>query len=150
MIAQHLQNSFPHLWCAEHIPPLPHVHGKCSLHWLHNPGGLVIVLWIRSQILYIYLHDIFTVKNRSTNTNFLASSWTQQTDRARKGKLGKCPHLFEVAILSLLPVHHVMEDWDHDIPDFGLWNKCNTQKGANHSRNKVNLVLPCTSQNNCN
>lgn len=92
VIAQHLENSFPHPWCAEHISPLSHVHGKCSFHWLNNLGGLVIVLWIRSRIFYIYLHDIFTVRNRSTNTNFLASSWTLQTDRARKGKPGKCPH----------------------------------------------------------
>lgn len=69
---------------------------------------------------------------------------------SKERELGKCPHLFEVAILSLLPVHHVMEDWDHDIPDFWLWNKCNTQKGANHSRNKVNFVLTCTTQKNCN
>lgn len=62
---------------------------------------------------------------------------------------GKLLHLFEVAILSLLPVHHVVEDRDHDISDFWLWNKCNTEKGANHSRNKVNLMFTCTTQSNC-
>lgn len=64
--------------------------------------------------------------------------------------LGKRLHLFEVAILSLLPVHHVMEDWDHDIPDFWLWNKRNTKEGANHSRNKMDLMLTCTTQRNHN
>lgn len=49
VIAQQLQNSFPHLWCAEHIP-LPPIHWKCSLHSFNNPGGLVILLWIRTQI----------------------------------------------------------------------------------------------------
>lgn len=71
----------------------------------------------------------------------------RQTEGAQEHCLaGKLPHLFEVAILSLLPVHHVMEDGNHDIADFWLWDKCNTKKRANHPRNKVYLMLPCATQ----
>lgn len=50
-------------------------------------------------------------------------------------------YLFEVAIFSLLPVHHVMKDGNHDIPYFWLWDQCHTQKRTNHSRNKVDLMF---------
>ena len=129
---------------------------SCKVHSLNNLGSLVIVLW---NILQIFYFSIVTWQRHLHNQKpisrykLLASSWTLQIDRTRKRTLqmlGKQPHLFEVAILSLLPVHHVMEDGDHDIPDFWLWNKCNTKKGANHSRNKVNLMLTCTTQRNCN
>lgn len=128
----------------------------CEVHCLNNFGSLVIFLWIMLQVFYFY---VFTWQRHLHNQKWinryklLASSWTLQIDRARKRllqMLGKWLHLFEVAILSLFPVHHVMEDGDHDIPDLWLWNKCNTKKGANHSRNKVNLMLTCTTQRNCN
>lgn len=50
-------------------------------------------------------------------------------------------HLLEVAIFPLLPVHHVMEDGNHDVPHFWLWDQCHTQKRTNHPRNKVDLMF---------
>lgn len=57
-------------------------------------------------------------------------------------------YLFEVAIFSLLPVHHVMKDGNHDIPHFWLWDQCHTQKRTNHSRNKVDLMFTWTTKPN--
>lgn len=52
-------------------------------------------------------------------------------------------YLFEIATASLLPVHHVMEDRDHDIPQIGLRHQRHLQERTNHSRDEVQLVLPC-------
>ncbi len=52
--------------------------------------------------------------------------------------------LFEVAVLSLFPVHHIVEDGDHYISDFILRYKRHTQKWANHSWYEVDLILTCS------
>lgn len=52
-----------------------------------------------------------------------------------------CVYLFEVSILALLPVHHVVEDGNHDVPDLHLRDQCHSQKRANHSGDEVDLVL---------
>lgn len=52
--------------------------------------------------------------------------------------------LFEVAILSLFPVHHIVEDGDHYISDFILRYKRHAQKWANHSWYEVDLILTCS------
>lgn len=51
-------------------------------------------------------------------------------------------YLFEIATASLLPVHHVMEDGDHDIPQIGLRHQRHLQERTNHRWDKVQLVLP--------
>lgn len=51
-------------------------------------------------------------------------------------------YLLEVATPPLLPVHHVVEDGDHDVPQVGLWNQGHLQEGANQSWDEVKLVLP--------
>lgn len=52
-------------------------------------------------------------------------------------------HLLEIATASLLPVHHVMKDWDHDIPQIGLGHQRHLQERPNHGWDKVQLVFPC-------
>lgn len=159
--AQHSQNYF--LLLISHVIStsllFPMFMGNvawCKVHRLNNFRNLVIVLWIMLYISYFYIFAWYHLLHNQKWINrykLLAPRWVLQTDGTRKRllqMLGKRLHLFEVAVLSLLPVHHVMEDWDHDIPDFWLRNKCNTKKGANHSRNKVNLMLTCTTQSNCN
>lgn len=49
--------------------------------------------------------------------------------------------LFEVAVFPLLPVHHVMENWDHNVADLGLRHQGDTQEGTHHSRDEVRLVV---------
>ena len=49
--------------------------------------------------------------------------------------------LFEVAILALFPVHHVMEDGDHHIAQVRLGHQCGLQEEPNHGRDEVQLVL---------
>lgn len=49
--------------------------------------------------------------------------------------------LFEVAILALFPVHHVVEDGDHDVPDLTLRHQGHAQEGSNHSWDKVDLIF---------
>ena len=49
--------------------------------------------------------------------------------------------LFEVAILALFPVHHVMEDGDHNVPHFLLRYQRHSQEGANHPWDEVDLIL---------
>lgn len=49
--------------------------------------------------------------------------------------------LFEVAVFPLLPVHHVMENWDHDVSDLGLRHQGDAQEGTHHSRDEVRLVV---------
>ncbi len=51
-------------------------------------------------------------------------------------------YLFEIATASLLPVHHVMEDGDHDIPQIRLRHQRHLQERTNHRRDEVQLVLP--------
>ena len=51
-------------------------------------------------------------------------------------------YLFEIATASLLPVHHVVEDGDHDIPQIGLRHQRHLQERTNHRRDEVQLVLP--------
>lgn len=52
--------------------------------------------------------------------------------------------LFEVAVLSLFPVHHIVEDGDHYISDFILRYERHTQKRADHSWYEVDLILTCS------
>lgn len=51
-------------------------------------------------------------------------------------------YLFEIATASLLPVHHVMEDGDHDIPQIRLRHQRHLQEWTNHRWDEVQLVLP--------
>ena len=50
--------------------------------------------------------------------------------------------LLEVAVLPLLPVHHVVEDGDHDVPDLRMRHQRHSQEGPHHSWDEVGLVLP--------
>lgn len=50
-------------------------------------------------------------------------------------------HLFEVAIFPLLPIHHVMENWDHDISNLSLRHQCDAKEGTHHSWDEVGLVV---------
>ncbi len=52
-------------------------------------------------------------------------------------------YLFEVAVLALLPVHHVVEDGDHDVPDLHLRNQRHSQEWADHPGDEVDLILSC-------
>lgn len=52
-------------------------------------------------------------------------------------------YLLEVAAASLLPVHHVMEDGNHDVPQIGLRHQRHLQERTNHSWDEAQLVLPC-------
>lgn len=52
----------------------------------------------------------------------------------------------KVAVLPLLPVHHVMEDGDHDIPNFALRHQRHSQEWTHHSRDKVGLILTWSTQ----
>lgn len=49
--------------------------------------------------------------------------------------------LFEVAVFPLLPVHHVVENRDHDVPDLGLRHQGDAQEGTHHSGDEVRLVV---------
>lgn len=51
-------------------------------------------------------------------------------------------NLFEIAAAPLLPVHHVVEDGDHDVPQVGLRHQRHLQEGADHCWDEVQLVLP--------
>ena len=51
-------------------------------------------------------------------------------------------YLFEIATASLLPIHHVMEDGDHDIPQIGLRHQRHLQEWTNHRWDEVQLVFP--------
>lgn len=53
-------------------------------------------------------------------------------------------YLFEVSVLALLPVHHVVEDGDHDVPHLHLRDQRHSQERADHSGDEVDLVLACT------
>ena len=50
-------------------------------------------------------------------------------------------YLFEVSAPPLLPVHHVMEDRDHDVPQVRLGNQGHLQERTYHRRDEVQLVL---------
>ncbi len=54
--------------------------------------------------------------------------------------------LFEVAALALLPVHHVVKDWDHHVPQVRLRHQCHLQERPDHRRDEVQLVLSCTTR----
>lgn len=54
---------------------------------------------------------------------------------------GSVHYLFEVSAPPLLPVHHVMEDGDHDVPQVRLGNQGHLQERTNHRRDEVQLVL---------
>lgn len=51
-------------------------------------------------------------------------------------------YLFEISTASLLPIHHVMEDGDHDIPQIRLRHQRHLQEWTNHCWDEVQLVLP--------
>lgn len=54
--------------------------------------------------------------------------------------------LFEIAIFPLLPVHHVMKNRDHDIPNFSLRHQSDAKKWTHHSWDEVGLVVSCIVQ----
>lgn len=54
--------------------------------------------------------------------------------------------LFEVAVFPLLPVHHVVENWDHDVPDLSLRHQGDTQEGTHHPGDEVRLVVTCSNR----
>lgn len=49
--------------------------------------------------------------------------------------------LFEVAIFPLLPIHHVMENWDHNISNLRLRHQGDAKEGTHHSWDEVGLVV---------
>lgn len=59
---------------------------------------------------------------------------------------GSVHYLFEVSAPPLLPVHHVMEDGNHDIPDLALRHERHSQERTHHSRDKVGLILTWSTQ----
>lgn len=61
--------------------------------------------------------------------------------------VGPFPHLLEVAVLALLPVHHIVEDGHHDVPHLLLRNQSDAQERTNHPRDEVQLVLPWMKTN---
>lgn len=50
-------------------------------------------------------------------------------------------HLLEVSIFPLLPIHHVVENWDHNISNLGLRHQRDAEERAHHSRDEVGLVV---------
>lgn len=50
-------------------------------------------------------------------------------------------YLFEVSILALLPVHHVVEDWDHDVSYFHLRDQRDSQERTDHTGDEMDLIL---------
>ena len=61
-----------------------------------------------------------------------------------------CVYLIEVPILALLPVHHVVEDRDHDVSYFHLRNQRHSQEWTDHPGNEMNLILTCNNQTSIN
>lgn len=57
--------------------------------------------------------------------------------------------LFEVAVFPLLPVHHVMENRDHDVSDLGLGHQGDAQEGTHHSGDEVRLVVALSQTDRC-
>lgn len=55
-------------------------------------------------------------------------------------------NLFEIPVLPLFPVHHVMEDRDHDVPHLHLRNQSHAQERSDHSRDEVDLVFTCSQR----
>ena len=53
------------------------------------------------------------------------------------------PYLFEVAAAPLLPVHHVVEDRDHDVAQVWLRDQGHLQEGADQGRDEMELVFSC-------
>lgn len=51
-------------------------------------------------------------------------------------------YLFEIATASLLPVHHVMEDGDHDVPQIRLGHQSHLQERTYHRWDEIQLVFP--------
>lgn len=56
------------------------------------------------------------------------------------------PNLFEVSVLALLPVHHVVEDRDHDVPNLHLRDERHSQERADHAGDEVDLILTCNQK----
>lgn len=50
-------------------------------------------------------------------------------------------YLFEVPVLALLPVHHVVENRDHDVSHLHLRDQRHSQERTNHPGNEVDLIL---------
>lgn len=50
-------------------------------------------------------------------------------------------YLFEVSILALLPVHHVMEDGNHDVSDLHLRDQRHSQERTDHPGDEMDLIL---------
>ncbi len=50
-------------------------------------------------------------------------------------------HLFEVPVLALLPVHHVVEDGDHDVSHLHLRNQRHSQERTDHTGDEMDLIL---------
>lgn len=55
-------------------------------------------------------------------------------------------HLLEVSIFPLLPVHHVVKNWDHNVSNLGLRHQGDTEEGTHHSRDEVGLVVTCSTE----
>lgn len=104
---------------------------KSSL-WLSSPfpsDTMLSSLSISSASTYTHKH-IRTFSHRYLLSTFI------------KVFIPSChSHLFEVAIFPLLPIHHVMENWDHDISNLSLRHQCDTKEGTHHSWDKVGLVV---------
>ena len=50
-------------------------------------------------------------------------------------------YLFKIAAPPLLPVHHIVENRNHDIAEIWLGYQGYFQEGANQGRNEMKLVL---------
>lgn len=54
--------------------------------------------------------------------------------------------LLEVAVFPLLPVHHVVENWDHNISDLSLRHQGDAKERTHHSWDEVGLVVSWITQ----
>lgn len=64
-------------------------------------------------------------------------------DRASPPPARSGAHLLEVAAAPLLPVHHVVEDGDHDVAQVRLRDQGHLQEGADQGGDEVQLVFSC-------
>lgn len=61
--------------------------------------------------------------------------------RVKVESLKSKANLFEVSVLALLPVHHVVEDWDHDVSDLRLRHQRDAQEWADHPGDEMSFVF---------
>lgn len=87
------------------------------------------------------LESLFDTYFPSSEWNLVAQRSSSRTETLSTVLRSASTYLFKIAGPSLLPVHHVMKNRNHDIPEIWLWYQGHFQERANQGRDKMKLVL---------